>query len=190
MKNRKQCLVCNSFFYKKKNYSKTQWGNRRYCSKPCGLIAINKSPSKSVEDRFFSKVKVYESDKCWPWHGSTNKGYGQLSVNGKPKPAHRVSWEIHKSTIPDGMLVRHLCNNPNCVNPNHLMLGTHKENSNDSIVSNRTGFKGNALLNSREVKLIKACLSFGLSVSNISNICGVDYRCISNIKNNKTYKSV
>jgi hypothetical protein len=89
-------------------------------------------------ERFWSKVKKTET--CWLWEaGKFYKGYGLFRYKGKLVRAHRFSWSIfHKQNIPDGMQINHHCDNPACVNPEHLYLGTQKDNRRDSIVRNRT----------------------------------------------------
>ena len=80
-----------------------------------------------AENRFWEKVHIGE--KCWTWMGAkTAKGYGQIWVDGKSDYAHRISFEMHKGPIPDGLEIDHLCENPSCVNPGHLEAVTHAEN--------------------------------------------------------------
>lgn len=88
-------------------------------------------------DRFWSKVKVNSIYDCWEWQAAKIRGYGLFEYKGKSRRAHRVSWEITYGDIPKGMYVLHKCDNPACVNPNHLFLGTQEDNMRDMIQKGR-----------------------------------------------------
>lgn len=94
--------------------------------------------SLPVEPRFWKRVDRRSDDECWPWTGSAMvKGYGVLSVEGRQIGTHRISWELYNGPIPSGMLVCHHCDNPPCVNPAHLFLGTYSDNAKDKSVKGR-----------------------------------------------------
>lgn len=97
-----------------------------------------------VEAKFWSKV--IKGDGCWEWVGSKNGGnYGKLGVSGTTIYAHRISYELHKGPIPDGMHVDHICRNRSCVNPDHLRTVTNKqnhENLNHRRAGNKSGHRG------------------------------------------------
>jgi len=96
--------------------------------------------------RFWDKVNVpkdwAEKDQCWKWNGllfiKTN--YGSFSFNGKNLKAHRFSYEIHYGPIPEGLDFMHKCDNRKCVNPNHLKVGSRKENMEDCVEKGRSKF--------------------------------------------------
>lgn len=94
---------------------------------------------------FWRKVDVRGDDECWEWTGCKNKqGYGNFYINRKLLRPHRFSWIIHFGDIPQGegyhgICVCHKCDNPGCVNPRHLWLGTNMDNQVDSIKKGRHG---------------------------------------------------
>jgi len=81
---------------------------------------------------------VVKTDFCWFWKGYVNDGsYGVTHIAGKSALAHRAAWMLLRGPIPTGMVVRHQCDNPRCVNPNHLLLGTIADNSRDAVERKR-----------------------------------------------------
>lgn len=97
---------------------------------------------RSVMERFLDKVSIEPNSGCWMWTASTDThGYGQMYVDeqGKPKKAHRVAWQLFRGAIPNGMCVCHAHDDVWCVNPDHLFLGTHKDNSDDKVRKGRHG---------------------------------------------------
>ena len=100
--------------------------------------------------RFWSKVDIKSNDECWHWKGIGLKGgnkskkafpYGKLIINGRYEGAHRISWIIHHGNIPDNLYILHKCDNPSCVNPNHLFPGTAKDNVHDRNNKHRVKYK-------------------------------------------------
>lgn len=92
-----------------------------------------------LADRFWRHVE--KTDGCWLWIGARNhNNYGRLADSTRPghaNLAHRIAWELTYGPIPDGMCVCHTCDNPPCVNPDHLWLGTHDDNMADRTAKGR-----------------------------------------------------
>lgn len=87
------------------------------------------------EERFSSFVEITTTDECieWPTRSREKRGYGWFTFQRKSQRAHRASCEIHKGPIPSGMVIRHKCDNPPCVNPAHLETGTQAANIGDAV---------------------------------------------------------
>ena len=99
---------------------------------------------RPVAERFWENVAKTTPNECWLWMGATNRlGYGSMHVGSKKnkamhnEPAHRISYELHYHSLPRGMEVCHTCDNPRCVNPNHLFVGTHQDNVDDMVKKKR-----------------------------------------------------
>jgi hypothetical protein len=90
-------------------------------------------------ERFFNKI--IKTKSCWNWVAALRgNGYGAFKYEGKTVSAHRMSWMIHNGDIPDNRFVCHTCDNRKCVNPDHLFLGTQKDNMRDCVNKNRFVF--------------------------------------------------
>lgn len=88
------------------------------------------------EERFWARVE--KTDECWLWTAyRLRSGYGWLRVNKVGWLAHRRSWALCNGSIPDGLFVLHRCDNPSCVRPDHLFLGTHQDNMTDMATKGR-----------------------------------------------------
>jgi hypothetical protein len=95
----------------------------------------------STEERFLTQVERIPFCSCWFWLGTTKRGgglpYGKFWLNRKGESAHRASWLLFRGPIAKDMFVCHLCDVPSCVNPDHLFLGTPKDNTHDMIRKSR-----------------------------------------------------
>lgn len=131
-------------------------------------------------DRFNAKWREDPITGCWMWTASTaGKGYGQIRApkdRGRPLYAHRLSWEIHRGPIPDGLLVCHRCDTPLCVNPAHLFLGTPGDNLQDMAAKDRhlCGERNaKAKLTEADVLRIYALSDAGLTAPQIAERIGL-----------------
>ena len=148
-----------------------------------------------LRNRFESKIEKVTESGCWIWvAGLHHSGYGVFSVNGKSKRANRVSYEIYKGEIPDGLCVCHACDVPACVNPDHLFLGTHAENIADREKKNRREPKQlrgeqtyNHKLTEKQAKEIKSMVG---THQEIANKYGVSLTAVTRIKNGNSWRHI
>lgn len=89
------------------------------------------------------KYIIKRDTKCWEWQGAkTRTGYGRMKVKGQAWMAHRYMYTLSKGEIPEGLVVMHKCDNPCCINPEHLTVGTQKDNMEDCKRKGRLGPRG------------------------------------------------
>lgn len=178
------------------------WG---YCQKhyvrvkKYGSPHAKKRDQSSLEDRFWRFVTKGNEFDCWEWQGQRlSNGYGRISLGAKifgSDGAHRVSWRIaNKQEIPAGMFVMHKCDNPCCVNPNHLTIGTPKENVADMIAKGRKRVvspkgegNGKSLLDAEKVRIIREST---LDHTELGRQLGVSPNCIRGVRTGRTWSHI
>ena len=151
------------------------------------------SDDEVVQARLLNKARLTESG-CWQWIGKTQRRrYGLFWHREKYTGAHRVSYEVFVGPIPAGLVVRHSCDNPGCINPNHLSLGTQKDNARDRTERGR-GHKlkgeliGTSKLTESQVREIRA--SVNMSLQDIAQKYGIDKSNAWAIRAGKSWKHV
>lgn len=139
--------------------------------------------------RFFDKVR--KTSTCWLWEGSlNNQGYGQVRRQNKLLLAHRVSYELQVAPVHSFNKVLHSCDNPQCVNPDHLFIGSQLDNVADRDKKNRVAH-GETHYRSRLVEAdIVDIRCSPLTHRELASAYGVCHQHICNIKNNKVWKRV
>ena len=186
------CLTCSkSFtFYACPSNLKRRCG--RYCSSSC----YKNRPLIPIIDRFFRYVGRKTATGCIPWTGPKTSGRGYLGRGRAGEGsifAHRVAYEYAYGPIPNGLVVCHRCDNPACVNPSHLFLGTQADNMSDMNAKMRHAYGERTHLNTLtadQIPLIRGALASGESQSSIAKRFGVTQSNISAIACGKTWRQV
>lgn len=147
-------------------------------------------------DRFWSKVNKSCQNGCWEWTASTVQGYGQFGAGGRGVRnvrAHRFSWQLSNGPIPPGMDICHRCDNPPCVNPDHLFVGTRRDNIQDMIAKSRDRLIGerssNARLSDDAVRAIRYSFAAGVSRAVLAEQYGIKPESVNHIVNGKRRRS-
>lgn len=128
---------------------------------------------------FWSRVQ--QGDGCWEWTGKkTPKGYGCLSVRGGTTRANRFAWEITNGKIPDGLVVCHKCDNPGCVRPDHLWIGTHADNIRDRDAKGRqrVGRNPHTKIEDADLPAVAEMLHGGMTRRQIAAKLGISYNTL------------
>jgi len=167
-------------------------------------------PDSSTASLFWSHVlKDPQADGCWLWTANRDRqGYGRMVSHGKWYQAHRVSWMLHHGSIPTDLCICHHCDNPPCVNPAHLFLGTRADNARDAAAKgllpcgDRNGShthpesrpwgerNGHAKLTSTNVCHIRALLASGAGICEVARRYEINSKCIWRIKHGKAWVHV
>lgn len=157
-------------------------------------------------NRFWSKVEKKEGDSCWEWIGCKDAhGYGEFPTKFRKKHTrgHQMSWIIHFGEIPDGLGVLHRCDNPSCVNPKHLFLGTQADNNRDMNEKGRrrsrflygenhpqhgTNSKFHKLTEDQVKEIRRLKLTGEYTLREIAEMFGVTHGVINNICQGRKWK--
>ncbi len=160
-------------------------------------MSVHKGKSRqfvqNVYASFLRKVDAqgFGPDNCWIWKGAgKGNGYGNVRVKTENVAAHRRSYELFVSAIPDGMDVCHTCDNRFCVNPDHLFLGTRKENMDDCKAKGRAAGGNRKHLTEAAVQDIRQRLAAGHSPRKIANQKDINYHTITAIKEGRSYVGI
>lgn len=146
-------------------------------------------------ERFHNSYLKDNNSGCWNWNLSLSPdGYGRCYFNGVNVRAHRLSYELHNGPFPRHLVVCHKCDNPRCVNPNHLFLGTVQDNMADkknkgrSKGINKGSKNGMSKVSDFDIEEIRYLLEVGLSQKDIGSLYGLTQSHISRIKNGERQK--
>ena len=202
------CLTCNKEFLFKKFKSRGKFCNRK-CIRYGGSEGSKKWrigkgfwQTANQEEKFQKKKELFnklviKKEGCWKWKNVLDSaGYSRINCGNRSSVlGHRVSWLIHKGEIPEGLFVCHACDNPGCTNPEHLFLGTAKDNTHDCLNKNRRIASSgsnhyNVKLTEEQVIEIKRLIKLRYSQSTLGNMFKVSPSTIQNIADGKTWKNI
>lgn len=128
----KSCAICGAGFARRKKCAPTRWAAQKYCSRKCGADAALYREIAIAEEKRANFVRsLVPNGDCLEFSGTTMSGYGRIRIAGRAWLTHRLAYNIAFGEIPSGLLVCHRCDNPVCCNPDHLFLGTPKDNMDD-----------------------------------------------------------
>jgi len=153
-------------------------------------LELTLEESEKVAPRFWSKVK--HGDNCWEWIGNSLKGRGLFKFKSRSVYAPRMAYALDVGSIPAGLNVCHTCDNPACVRPSHLFLGTDADNAKDRDDKGRQArgeTNGRAVLTESDVYNIRDKINRGWKLTEISEL-GYSYYAIVDIKRGKSWKHI
>jgi hypothetical protein len=135
-------------------------------------------------EKFFDKGPI---DDCWVWKGAlSHNGYGRFRTPTTHKKAHRIAYELYVGPFKEYLNVLHTCDNPSCVNPNHLFVGTQLDNTKDRDKKGR-GKNGLPTLSFAQIKRVREFASVGIPRKTLADFFTVDKSSICRIINRTTY---
>jgi transposase len=167
--------------------------NRRNSGMPLDVPLREVFQTDDLHERLRHYCPEGAPDECWEWTRARNKNYGMIAIgDGKLRGAHIVAWELaNDRKLPEGMVIRHSCDNPPCTNPRHLLLGTHGDNVNDKVSRGRqdAGIKqALSRLTNEQVVAICELYQDGWSQSQLATRFDVSQQLISTVVRGKGWK--
>lgn len=139
-----------------------------------------KSHIKPIRQRFWKKVNIKDLFDCWEWLGYKNPdGYGIVMRNSRKELTHRTAWILTYGNIPENLCVCHKCDNPSCVNPAHLFIGTMQDNVNDMFSKGRQPYTkgskgGRAILTEEQILAIRILYQAGIRQCELGRMYNID----------------
>ena len=147
-----------------------------------------------LKDKLLSRTDTQHPSGCWIWNGPKNpKGYGQIGMRPGALLTHRISYHLFKGPIPEGMMICHSCDNPSCVNPNHLFAGTAKDNASDMVKKGRHNYGEKspaALLSEDAVLSIRKRWASRLTITKLAKEYGLTVPAITSAIYGKSWKHI
>lgn len=147
------------------------------------------SNAKNTVFKFLKNVTINNATGCHQWNGGVCRRYGRFNISGKSYRAHRLSYKLFINEDLGDKHVCHKCDNPLCVNPDHLFLGTHQDNMMDRKQKGRTS-KGNSKIKVDDVLRVRELSKSGLSCVKVAKIVGICKSQVHNIITGHSWKHI
>jgi hypothetical protein len=198
----KKCELCSKIYQCRKDKIKSA----RFCSRHCksvnaGRVSFVKCKQRwdlDSQEQFIEKMRIHfetffeKAEGCWLWVPRSGKElteYGSFTFRGKHYKSNRAAWLIYHGDIPKDRYVLHKCDVRNCVNPDHLFLGTHDDNMKD-MAAKRRYVLPNVKLTEQQVNEIRQKLAMGVTTTRLAKDFGVSATCIWYIRHGKSWKGL
>ena len=183
----KTCKCCGNTITRKRTDKLSAWKRRKYCDYSCATRQRNldrdpdRGNPKSRCMTLLSKT-IVSKEGCMEWQGAIGSGgYGQAIIDGVNWKVHRAVYNFLVAPVPEDMEVCHRCDNPSCINPEHLFLGTTSDNMKDMIFKGRGRRWGKPMLSRDTREKILCRVRDGISKSNVATEFNVSYQTVYNI---------
>ncbi len=191
------CGGCGLLFSKPYRMSATRLAADHFCSAECSRRYRSRVAAENVEARFWSYIlQPNDPNCCWPWQGQVDaNGYGRFNWRrGETQLAHRLSYRLAHGELPVDRFVCHRCDNPPCINPAHLFLGTQLDNMRDAAAKGRTASPdrrgeevNTAKLSTTDVVFIRGATA---TTAEVAALFDISQAQVNNIRKRRQWKHV